>query len=78
MGAAQIREELHRYIKKGDSRLLKILYAIAKGYTEEDYTLPGEPMSVDALKGRVRSAKARIKAGQYTTQEDLEKEMEQW
>ena len=35
-------------------------------------------MSVDALKGRVRSAKARIKAGQYTTQQDLEKEMEQW
>lgn len=78
MGAAQIREELQVYIKQGDTRLLKILYAIAKGYTEEDYTLPGEPMSVETLKGRIRSAKTRIKAGRSTTQEDLEKEVEQW
>lgn len=78
MGAAQIREELQVYIKKGDTRLLKILYAIAKGHNDEDYTLPGDAMSVETLKGRIRSAKTRIKSGQYTTREDLEKEVEKW
>ena len=78
MGAVQLREELQQYITKGDSRLLKILYSVAKEYTNEDFTLPAKPMSADALKSRVRSAKARIKSGKYTTQENLEKEMELW
>jgi hypothetical protein len=78
MGATQIREELYRYINKGDSRLLKILYTVAKEYTKEDYTLPGEPMSSNILRSRIRAAKARIKSGQYTTQEDLEREIELW
>lgn len=78
MGAAQIKEELHRYINEGDSRLLKILYTVAKGYTEEDYTLPGEAMSAETLRTRIRSAKTRIDAGQFTTQEALEKEMKSW
>jgi hypothetical protein len=36
MGAAQIKEELHRYINKEDRRLLKILYTDANEYTDED------------------------------------------
>jgi hypothetical protein len=78
MGTAQIKDELYRYINEGDTRLLKILYTVAKEYTEEDYTLPGEPMTAEALRTRVRSAKTRIKAGQFTTQETLEKEMKSW
>jgi len=78
MSTTQIREELSKYIKLGDKRLLKILHSVAKEYNSEDYTSPGEPMSVSTLKKRVRSAKARIKAGHYTTQNDLELEMEKW
>jgi hypothetical protein len=78
MGAAQIKEELYHFIEEGDQRLIKMLYAVAKEYTGEDYTLPGEPMSKETMKARVREAKSRIKSGQFTTQEDLEKEMKEW
>lgn len=78
MSATQIREELKDYIKSGDTRLLKILYSVAKEYTSEDYTSPGGPMKVSTLKNRVRQAKERIKAGDFTTQNRLEKEIEKW
>lgn len=78
MGAPKIKEELYQLIEEGDSRLLKMLYAVAKEYSNEDFTLPGEPMDEEELKRRVRSAKSRIDAGHFTTQEDLEKEMEEW
>ncbi len=78
MGAVQIREELYHYIEVADARLLKMLYALAKEYYQDDYILPGEPMSQEILKKRVSAARARIKAGQFTTQEDLEKEMKEW
>ena len=78
MGAVQIKDELYQYIKEADVRLLKMLHAVAKEYTQDDYTLPGEPMSKETLKKRVREARSRINAGQFTTQEDLEKEMKEW
>jgi hypothetical protein len=78
MGAVQIKEELYHYIEEADARLLKMLYAVAKEYTQQDYTLPGEPMSKETLKKRIRAAKSRIEAGQFTTHEDLEKEMKEW
>lgn len=73
-----MREELHQFVDQGDNRLIKILYTLAKEYIQEDYTLPGEPMSEETLKNRIRAAKKRIMAGQHTSQEELEKEMKQW
>jgi len=52
--------------------------AMAKAYFEQEYILPGEPMSHEELIERIRQAKANVAVGKYTTQEDLEKEMEQW
>jgi hypothetical protein len=78
MGAAQIKEELYQFIEEGDTRLINMLYAVAREYTQEDYTLSGSPMSKDTLVSRVRAAKSRIKSGQFTTQEDLENEMKEW
>lgn len=42
MGAAQIKEELYHLIDAGDARLIKMLYAVAKEYTSEDYELSKE------------------------------------
>jgi hypothetical protein len=80
MNTVQIRQELHKYIEAGDDRFLRIVHAIATSYTssDEDFTVPGPPMDVEAYKKRIRNAKERVKAGYYTTQKDLEKEMEQW
>jgi hypothetical protein len=79
MNATQIRKELHQYIDKGDDRFLRIVHAIATNYeSDEDYTLPGTPMDIDSYKKRIRNAQERVKAGYFTTQADLEKEMDQW
>ncbi|NBC83344.1 MAG: hypothetical protein GVY19_08165 [Bacteroidetes bacterium] len=79
MDTAQIKQELHQFIDKGDERFLRLVHAVATNYkNDEDYTLPGSPMDVETYKTRIKNAKERVKAGYYTTQEDLEKEMEQW
>jgi hypothetical protein len=36
MTAANIRQKLHQYIDEGDEKLLKLMYAVAKEYNEED------------------------------------------
>lgn len=78
MGIAQLKNELHQYVDKGDKRLLYMMQAVAKAYFEEDYTLPGNPMSEEEYKERIKEAKSNIEAGHFTTQEDLEREMKQW
>lgn len=36
MEAANIRQKLHQYVDSGDEKLLKLMYAIAKEYNDED------------------------------------------
>jgi hypothetical protein len=36
MQVANIRQKLHQYVDKGDEKLLKLMYAVAKEYNEED------------------------------------------
>jgi len=71
MGTAELRKKVHSFIDKADDKFLKKVLALAKSHEdeEEDYTLPGPPMDVETYRNR---------AGEYITQEDLEKEMEQW
>jgi hypothetical protein len=78
MSTNQIQEKLHKVVDSGDSRLLKMLYAVAKEYTDENYTLPGRPMTEKVMKMRVLSARQRIQSGRFTTQADLEKEIKGW
>ena len=78
MGTEQLKEELHQFVDKGDKRLLQMMQAVAKAYFEGDYTVPGDSMSVEEYKERIRGAKSNIEAGHFTTQEDLEQEMKQW
>jgi hypothetical protein len=80
MGTAELRKEAHSFIDRADDKTLKKVIALAKSHEEkeEDYTLPGSPMDVETYRRRIREARERVKAGEYITQEDLEKEMEQW
>jgi hypothetical protein len=78
MGTAQLKEELYQYIDQGDKRLLHMMQAVAKAYFEDDYSLPGNPMSVEEYKDRIKAAKSNVAAGHLTTQEGHEGEMEQW
>ncbi len=36
MENAAIRQKLHQYVDRGDEKLLKLMYAVAKEYTDED------------------------------------------
>jgi len=79
MNSEQIRQELHKYIDNGDERLLRLIHAVASTYSsDEDFTVPGPSFNLETYRKRMRGAKERVKAGYFTKQEDLEKEMEQW
>jgi hypothetical protein len=79
MNTTQIKQELHQYIDSGDERFLRLVHAVATNYkSEEDFTLHGSPMDEKTYKRRIQSARERVKAGYYTTHDDLKKEIEQW
>ena len=81
MGIPELRKSLHTVIDQADERFLRMVQSMASEYSkdvDEDITLPGSPMSVEQYRTRIRKTKERVKAGHYTTHENLEKEMEQW
>ncbi len=48
MEGAQIKEELYHFIESGDTRLIKMLHAVAKEYTNEAFDL------IESQKKRIR------------------------
>ena len=36
MESGSLRQKLHQYIDQGDDKLLKLMYAVAKEYNEDD------------------------------------------
>lgn len=42
------------------------------------YETDGQPITESQMRSDILEAKERIKSGQYTTQEDLEREAENW
>ncbi len=42
------------------------------------YTVEGEPLTKELYNKRLETAEKQIRSGEYVTQEDLEKESENW
>lgn len=81
MGATELRKELHRYIDHADETFLKMVHAMSREYKKSvivGYNTDGSPITQKDLKKRVKAASERVKAGHYTTQEEVEKEIENW
>jgi len=81
MGALELRDSVLKYINTADERLLKVVKAVIESYQENDivaYSIDGVPLNRIAYKAELLEAKAEIKRGEYTTQEDLEKESNDW
>lgn len=81
MGALELRDNLLQYINQADERLLKVVKAVMESYWEDEvvaYTIDGKPLTKSAYKNELKDAVAEIKRGEFTTQEDLEKESENW
>jgi len=85
MAVANVRKSLHNLIDRiEDEELLNAYHKIVENGLPVSsdpvvgYTSKGEPITKSKLIERVRAASSRVKSGQYTTQEDLEKESENW
>ncbi len=81
MGVQKLREELLEYINHADERFLKMVYAMSKEYQESDiagYEVNGSPITKKSLVRRAKSASQRVKSGDFVTQEQVEKEIENW
>ena len=81
MGVKKIREELHDYIDHADERFLKMVYAMSKEYKKSDvvgYNIDGSPITKESLAKRAKAASQRVKSGDYISQEEVEKEVEDW
>ena len=81
MGTADLRNELHNYIDHADEVFLKMVHAMSKEYKKGEvvgYNTDGSPISQDDLKKRVKAASERVKAGKFISQEEVEKEIENW
>lgn len=81
MGALELRDSVLEYINTADERLLKVVKAVIESYQENDvvaYTADGLPITRVAYRKELQEAIAEIKRGEYSTQEDLEKESNDW
>ncbi len=84
MRVVELRNKLVQLINSVDEDYLRELFA----YTEQKeadknsgivgYTVQGEPLTKEMYKERVQKTEAAVKAGNFTTIEDLEKEAENW
>jgi hypothetical protein len=81
MGVLELRDSVLEYINTADERLLKVVKAVIESYQENDivaYSIDGVSLNRIGYKEELLEAKAEIKRGEYTTQEDLEKESNDW
>jgi len=86
MTTVKLKESLHDLIDRIEDKELLSAYLkiIEQGVSSSiddpivGYTTKGDPITKTGLVSRARAASARVKSGEYTTQEDLEKESENW
>ncbi|RLD58391.1 MAG: hypothetical protein DRI97_03300 [Bacteroidetes bacterium] len=81
METSELRKKVRSYIDKTDERFLRMVDAMRKEYEGSEvvgYEVNGTPITPEDLKKRVRAASERAEAGDYITQEEVEKEMEGW
>jgi hypothetical protein len=82
MGVQKLREELHDYINHADERFLKMVYAMSKEYKKEHivvgYNVDGSPITKEDIVRRAKAASQRVKSGDFISQDEVEKEIENW
>lgn len=81
MGVPELRKELHNFINNADERFLKMVYAMSREYEKSvfvGYDVDGSPITQQDFIERVKAASKRVKSGDYITQEEVDKEVENW
>ena len=80
MNAQELKFDLMQWLENlNDLRTLQQLAALKEKLSATgDATRQGEPFTEAEFVSRIEAARSRIKNGQFTTMEELEKEMEGW
>jgi len=81
MEALELRKTMKDYIEEADERLLNVLKAVVESYKENDivaYTVNGDPLTRKKYCQELLEAEAEVARGEFTDQEDLERESEKW
>lgn len=82
MAAISLRKEIQQYISHADDRFLRMVYYLAKEYTENDDNVMGYHIKVPIKKSHLladlKEAEAQIERGEYVTIDELKKESETW
>lgn len=81
MGALELKDSILKSLNTADENLLKIVKETIDNYNEEEivaHSVEGKPLTRKQYKQKISDALLDFKKGNYTTQEDLEKEIESW
>ena len=60
---------------------MKMMYAMSREYDKPvvvGYNTDGSPISQKKFKNRVKAASKRVKSGDFLTQEEVDREVENW
>lgn len=81
MGALELKDSILKSLNTADENLLKIVKEAIDNYNEEEivaYSVDGKPLTRKEYNQKISAAVLDFKKGNYTTQEDLEKEIDSW
>jgi len=82
MNTIELKEELHQYIDQMDDKLANQIHGMIKASLEKDdiigFTADGTPMNKEAYIRDIDEARTQIREGKCISQEELEKQSENW
>lgn len=81
MSTEELRKKAHRFIERANDKVLKKVLALETENEQTSivgYDPDGTPITREDLVREAKEASARVKAGDYIAQEDLDKDVENW
>lgn len=81
MGALELKDNILELLNNADENLLKVVKEAIDNYKEEEivaHTVEGKPLNRKEYKEELERALQEIRNGNFTTHEDLLKEMKNW
>ncbi len=81
MNAEELRKKAHRFIDRANDKVLKKVLALDTDKQQTiivGYEPDGTPITREDLVKESKEASERVKAGDYISQEDLDKDVENW
>lgn len=81
MGALDLKNSVIEYLDKADEKLLKVIKVVMETYWENEtiaFSTDGKPLTKASYKKMINDALQELEKGHCITQEELEKESENW